>query len=54
MPREFFHEGDVLMVSISTDPSTIVTRPATPEEQAEFNPPKPKAKKVKAVEDETE
>ncbi len=44
MRREFFMDGETLMVSIKADASTVVTRPATKEEEAEHKPKK-KAKK---------
>ncbi|MGI9489346.1 MAG: hypothetical protein ACR2RF_26350 [Geminicoccaceae bacterium] len=44
MQREFFMDGETLMVAIRTDASNVVTRPATKEEKAAHKP-KPKAKK---------
>ncbi len=37
MPREFFMDGETLMVAIPVDASNVVTRPATKEEEADFS-----------------
>lgn len=48
MKTEFFMDGKTLMVSTRCDPSTVVTRPATDDEKAQYEAAKkPKAKASK-------
>lgn len=50
MRHKFFMDGDTLMVEMRPDASTVVTRPATEEEGADYEaaqkPKRPKKEKV--------